>query len=88
MSTTEINNNNYHHELRRSLSESRDSMPSSDDQGTPVIIDDAEDDELISSPIQEIKTLSKPKQQTQIPKPKNSQNVSSSLKWSSTSKTR
>lgn len=103
MSTSEINNLDDHenyHDLRRSISEPRNSMHSSDDQGTPIIIED-EDDEVLPlpppPPPEEIKTYQKPKQSSQIPKLKNSQTVptsianknpkpSSSLKWNSSSK--
>ena len=100
MSTTELNNlddNNDYHESRRSLSEERHSMNSFDEHFSPVIIDD-ENDEI---PLPPLKTFPKSKQSSQIPKfinskqmstsmiiPTNKSSSSSSLKWSTSSKTR
>jgi len=94
MSINEINNLDDD-EPRQSLSEQTHSIRSLDDLTSPIIIED-EDDE---PPLQELKSFTKPKQQNQIPKFKNSKNlsksmivtnnkVSSSFKWNSSLKTR
>jgi hypothetical protein len=90
MSTNEINNLD---EPRQSVSEQRHSIHSLDDHTSPIMIED-EDDE---PPLQELKSFSKP---SQIPKFKSSKTlsksmiitnhneVSPSLKWNSSLKTR
>jgi len=92
MSTIEINNLDDH-QSRRSLSEERHSLNSSDDPISSLVIDD-EDDEAP----QELKSSTKPKEQSQISTLKNSKQLStsmvitnnkspSSLKWNSSLKT-